>query len=580
MNTTRHLYKRIPIIAVMTFIFALAFPSFIQAQVYLHQADPMPESTVEQAPDQIRIQFTQRVQPHVSQLRLETEAGEVIQTNGLTIEKDKLTLNIPPLEEGIYYVKWDVLGRDTFVTSGEYRFSVGQELDVDSSFDQLLSAGFDVDPNQGNNKWAVWHKALRLLDLLLVCLLSAWVIFHYFLWSKGRFDHMNIDPEKGRRMEQRIFGWAALLMILAGIGHLYSKTSQLMGPAAESSMWGTLGALLTSALGIIVLLRMAFFVALYVLSRKSQETRRGWKLFFVLLALASIAFASHGFYSGKAISHFIHLLLVVIWVAGVLGFTVYSLFLNKDKSALSFIYQRMNIFSKVSLFIIIFVILSGVAVGIVYLGTLDRLTTSQYGRILAWKLGLFVPVLLFALWQLLGWLPRFRKKIEQESLPQLGRLFVGIRVQLILMVSVIILSGLLSQTLPSKELGHANHRLHLFLESVTSTDSPEATFRAYVLKKREHLEGAEVRISMWNKEYEDLFINIKEYCTAANMKFDVFKDALIDRGFMYEITAEEMEGRYYQGSKNLLPGVWNIGVQVKHEGEWLSEYQDFKVVIP
>lgn len=101
-------------------------PALAHAQ--LVQATPKVGSTVSSSPSEIRLQFSEAVEPRFSQIDVVTDFGRKVATGQATIDpKDptQLVLRLGvTLEPGTYHVNWRVLSVDTHRTKGSFTFEV------------------------------------------------------------------------------------------------------------------------------------------------------------------------------------------------------------------------------------------------------------------------------------------------------------------------------------------------------------------------------------------------------------------------------------------------------------------------
>jgi copper resistance protein C len=98
------------------------------AHAFLDQAAPRVGGTVQTPPREIRLTFSEGVEPHFSGIEVTTGDGQAIAT-GPTIrdpaDDKQLVLAVPPLAPGRYRVRWHAVSVDTHRTEGEYTFTVG-----------------------------------------------------------------------------------------------------------------------------------------------------------------------------------------------------------------------------------------------------------------------------------------------------------------------------------------------------------------------------------------------------------------------------------------------------------------------
>ena len=97
------------------------------AHAFLDHADPRVGSRVKTPPAQVRLWFTEGLEPAFSSLQVLDEAGQRIDKGDGQVDPSNLTLlrvSLPPLAPGTYKVIWRVLSVDTHVTEGDFTFRV------------------------------------------------------------------------------------------------------------------------------------------------------------------------------------------------------------------------------------------------------------------------------------------------------------------------------------------------------------------------------------------------------------------------------------------------------------------------
>jgi len=102
-------------------------PPTALAHAFLNQAVPSVGGTVAKSPKEIRLTFSEGVEPRFSGIELATSDGRVIATGPASRDPgdDKqLVLLVPPLAPGRYKVSWHVVSVDTHRTEGAYTFAV------------------------------------------------------------------------------------------------------------------------------------------------------------------------------------------------------------------------------------------------------------------------------------------------------------------------------------------------------------------------------------------------------------------------------------------------------------------------
>lgn len=97
------------------------------AHAFLRQAVPPVGGIVSSAPAEIRLTFTEGVEPAFSRIELTTPEGKPIKTGPATVDprdNTQLILQLPRLAPGRYRVKWRVVSVDTHPTEGDYVFEI------------------------------------------------------------------------------------------------------------------------------------------------------------------------------------------------------------------------------------------------------------------------------------------------------------------------------------------------------------------------------------------------------------------------------------------------------------------------
>jgi hypothetical protein len=107
-------------------LFAVATSA--QAHALLKSAVPAVGSTLDASPKEIRINFSEGVEPTFSGLTLTSQAGGAVPVGKSSVDRsDNATLITPvpqTLKPGIYTVKWHAVAIDTHKTQGSFQFTV------------------------------------------------------------------------------------------------------------------------------------------------------------------------------------------------------------------------------------------------------------------------------------------------------------------------------------------------------------------------------------------------------------------------------------------------------------------------
>jgi methionine-rich copper-binding protein CopC len=97
----------------------------VWAHAYPAVSVPNDGTTLKEGPRELRIQFTEGIEPAFSQITVKSGKGEVVSQGKLRqLGSDTLAIDLKPLLPGIYNVEWQVLSVDTHVTDGVLHFTI------------------------------------------------------------------------------------------------------------------------------------------------------------------------------------------------------------------------------------------------------------------------------------------------------------------------------------------------------------------------------------------------------------------------------------------------------------------------
>jgi methionine-rich copper-binding protein CopC len=97
------------------------------AHAFLGQAMPPVGGIVSIAPREVRLTFSEGIEPAFSRIELTRADGQPISTAPATVDprdNTQLVLALPPLAPGRYRVRWRVVSVDTHPTEGDYTFEI------------------------------------------------------------------------------------------------------------------------------------------------------------------------------------------------------------------------------------------------------------------------------------------------------------------------------------------------------------------------------------------------------------------------------------------------------------------------
>jgi methionine-rich copper-binding protein CopC len=93
----------------------------------LQRAEPPVESTLKRPPKELKLYFSERLEPAYSRARVEDGQGARVDRDDSRVDRSNpLLLRVPllPLGPGTYTVIWRVLSVDSHITEGRFTFRV------------------------------------------------------------------------------------------------------------------------------------------------------------------------------------------------------------------------------------------------------------------------------------------------------------------------------------------------------------------------------------------------------------------------------------------------------------------------
>ena len=93
----------------------------------LQRAEPPVESTLKRPPTEVKLYFSERLEPAYSTVRVEDGQGARVDHDDSHVDRSSpllMRVTLPPLASGTYTVIWRVLSVDWHITEGRFTFRV------------------------------------------------------------------------------------------------------------------------------------------------------------------------------------------------------------------------------------------------------------------------------------------------------------------------------------------------------------------------------------------------------------------------------------------------------------------------
>jgi methionine-rich copper-binding protein CopC len=112
---------------VIFFLVLVAASARLEAHAFLKDADPGVGSTTQTSPGEVRIRFTENIEPALSNIQVFDASGKEVDKRDRHLDRSNhavLHVSLPRLGAGVYKVVWRVVSVDTHVTNGNFTFRV------------------------------------------------------------------------------------------------------------------------------------------------------------------------------------------------------------------------------------------------------------------------------------------------------------------------------------------------------------------------------------------------------------------------------------------------------------------------
>jgi methionine-rich copper-binding protein CopC len=112
---------------IVIFLILVAASARLEAHAFLKDANPAVGSTMQTSPSEVRIRFTENIEPAVSSIQVFDASGKEVDKHDLHLDRSDhalLHISLPQLGAGTYKVLWRVASVDTHVTNGNFTFRV------------------------------------------------------------------------------------------------------------------------------------------------------------------------------------------------------------------------------------------------------------------------------------------------------------------------------------------------------------------------------------------------------------------------------------------------------------------------
>jgi len=438
----------------LAFLLFLLFPQEVNAHAILLRSDPAKGSTLSASPDQIRMWFSENLNPAFSTAYIVNAANSAanVQKDVKThVDKGDAHVSVadskemdvslkPNLPSAVYVVLYRTQSADDgHILSGYFIFTVeaanGTVPTFNGTIPQGAFSGSGGSSGQLDGPTFFSFIMITLVDLGAVFWVGA-QLWRIFVLSELESEDQD-QQASFQQIEQRFdrhFSWLVLLLILfANIGVLVGQALTL-----TSDQWGQAFApsLLIGLIGqghfgaywimrqIVILLALLLLVPTVMIKRPSQRITSSisWANFALGLALLiALTLSGHAAATSSnvliyaVLGDFLHLVAAALWVGGMMYIAVIYLPMLKGKpwrQQTASLLTTLPRFSPLAITGVVLMGLSGPLNAATRLLSWDQLISTAYGRTLIVKILLVGAMLLTSAVHVLLLRPRLAKNFK------------------------------------------------------------------------------------------------------------------------------------------------------------------------
>ena len=379
--TLRKMRRGMAAVCAVVFLGALMSPGSASAHAILDSSSPAPSTVLPESPQEIRLDFNERVEATLGDIRLFNSDQKEVDIDNLVrsaSDTSVVTAALPSLEDGVYVVVWRVVSADGHPATGAFPFEIGES--TSGTADVLLSkvvAG--IDSSSSLDKPMAFMRFLGFLAVIVL------IGFMSLTWGTAFLDLPSAAF---------ILKTSAVALSLSSIGILL-----LQGPIIEGSSWGSIfdatliANVVQQRLGIALLIRLICVVAWgAAIIFLPMRGRAWWQNLVVITSLVTLlTFSTSGHSSAGSLPvvfiavDAVHYAAISMWVGALLCLAVLT-----KKNDTSMIAIR---FSRMATWTMPITVVTGVVQGLHLLGGIRGITDSSYGKYLIVKTALVLVII-------------------------------------------------------------------------------------------------------------------------------------------------------------------------------------------
>lgn len=388
-----------PWLVLLALLVAPARPA--RAHADLLQATPEFNASLERAPAQIELFFSEPIEAGFSTIKVLDATGKQVDSDDARVDASnpaRMTVSLRSIPDGIYTVSWKALSLvDSHITAGAYPFAVG---DVDPDALAAASAGQSTQLSTGEIlfRWITYLAGAALIGGLL---------FRLLVWMPvaDGFSPVALTEPNWRTpavISLALLVAANILGFLVQVGQLIEEGLAVPWNPASTQL------LFSTRYGLLWILRFVVVLIATRLTLQPTDRRHLWVgLGSLTLIPLTFSLGSHAAAEPQAFfpvsADLLHILSASFWIGGLISLiqSVTVLRAHDAERATRATARLIPRFSGLAVISVGALLITGVYAAVLRVGSFEALTSTLYGRVLLVKSLLALPLLMLGALNLL-----------------------------------------------------------------------------------------------------------------------------------------------------------------------------------
>ena len=117
--------RRVSFLLCLLLLFTWSNVAYAHAD--LDHAEPKVGAEIKKSPDEIKIWFSDEIEPTFSTITVQNQSGSQIDNRDTHVDSHNpklLIVSVPKLDAGVFTVTWKVTAKDTHRTHGDFKFTI------------------------------------------------------------------------------------------------------------------------------------------------------------------------------------------------------------------------------------------------------------------------------------------------------------------------------------------------------------------------------------------------------------------------------------------------------------------------